>query len=236
VFNAGQYAPETPSGKRLLAHELTHVVQQSGLPGNTGMVQMDKALDGKEEENCLKKVERVIKKLEESARDEDRKLPLYIKKSIKLLRERKDQDKIKCYTFEGIKHGTVDFENEEIRVDGRTEGWINETTLLHEAVHALHGKEFNRAAQKYQKSRKEGKKIDLANPSKEDLELLKFKAWTEYWAYRSRLEYHNQTRSQPFTEDEIDDLSIKHQKVRIHVNRVRRHDSRFHPKTWSPKK
>jgi hypothetical protein len=30
VFGAGQYAPETMRGKRLLAHELTHVVQQSG--------------------------------------------------------------------------------------------------------------------------------------------------------------------------------------------------------------
>jgi hypothetical protein len=29
VFGAGQYAPATPSGRRLLAHELTHVVQQS---------------------------------------------------------------------------------------------------------------------------------------------------------------------------------------------------------------
>src|SRR5689334_5526200 len=28
VFNAGQYAPHTSQGKRLLAHELTHVVQQ----------------------------------------------------------------------------------------------------------------------------------------------------------------------------------------------------------------
>ncbi len=27
VFGAGQYAPDTPAGKRLLAHELTHVVQ-----------------------------------------------------------------------------------------------------------------------------------------------------------------------------------------------------------------
>jgi len=32
VFGAGQYAPETEAGKRLLAHELTHVVQQS--PGD----------------------------------------------------------------------------------------------------------------------------------------------------------------------------------------------------------
>jgi hypothetical protein len=30
VFRAGQYAPETNSGRSLLAHELTHVIQQSG--------------------------------------------------------------------------------------------------------------------------------------------------------------------------------------------------------------
>jgi hypothetical protein len=29
VFNTGEYAPHSPSGQRLLAHELTHVVQQS---------------------------------------------------------------------------------------------------------------------------------------------------------------------------------------------------------------
>ncbi|MEN8229435.1 MAG: DUF4157 domain-containing protein, partial [Bacteroidota bacterium] len=31
VFNKGQYAPNTANGKRLLAHELTHVVQQNGM-------------------------------------------------------------------------------------------------------------------------------------------------------------------------------------------------------------
>jgi hypothetical protein len=30
VFNSGQYSPESDSGKRLMAHELTHVVQQAG--------------------------------------------------------------------------------------------------------------------------------------------------------------------------------------------------------------
>src|SRR5689334_15729859 len=34
VFAPGQYKPETPDGRRLLAHELTHVVQQES--GNTG--------------------------------------------------------------------------------------------------------------------------------------------------------------------------------------------------------
>ncbi len=34
VFAEGQFAPRTPSGQRLLAHELTHVVQQSGAPSH----------------------------------------------------------------------------------------------------------------------------------------------------------------------------------------------------------
>jgi hypothetical protein len=33
VFDAGQYAPETSAGRRLIAHELTHVAQQRGGPG-----------------------------------------------------------------------------------------------------------------------------------------------------------------------------------------------------------
>lgn len=32
VFDTGRYAPDTPTGRRLLAHELTHVVQHAGSP------------------------------------------------------------------------------------------------------------------------------------------------------------------------------------------------------------
>ena len=36
VFNAGQYAPHSREGQHLLAHELTHVVQQTGAQGDAG--------------------------------------------------------------------------------------------------------------------------------------------------------------------------------------------------------
>lgn len=39
VFAAGQFSPETRKGRHLLAHELTHVVQQSGAGASTGPVQ-----------------------------------------------------------------------------------------------------------------------------------------------------------------------------------------------------
>jgi hypothetical protein len=40
-FAAGQYAPETPQGQKLLAHELTHVVQQGGGKSNTVQTKLD---------------------------------------------------------------------------------------------------------------------------------------------------------------------------------------------------
>ena len=48
VFGANQYQPETNSGKKLLAHELTHVVQQSGGKANDA-VQCDLIDDLKRE-------------------------------------------------------------------------------------------------------------------------------------------------------------------------------------------
>jgi hypothetical protein len=38
VFGAGQHAPETSQGRELLAHELTHVVQQSGASAGGGLI------------------------------------------------------------------------------------------------------------------------------------------------------------------------------------------------------
>ncbi|HEX6899537.1 MAG TPA: DUF4157 domain-containing protein [Thermoanaerobaculia bacterium] len=43
VFGSGQYAPETPRGRELLAHELTHVVQQSGAPAGGALTLDDNA-------------------------------------------------------------------------------------------------------------------------------------------------------------------------------------------------
>jgi hypothetical protein len=43
VFGAGQYQPNTPRGQRLLAHELAHVVQQSGGGGSLIQREVDPA-------------------------------------------------------------------------------------------------------------------------------------------------------------------------------------------------
>ncbi len=52
VFDAGRHAPQAPAGKRLLAHELTHVIQQHA--SSAPQVQRDKAGDEKEQEERQK--------------------------------------------------------------------------------------------------------------------------------------------------------------------------------------
>jgi hypothetical protein len=49
VFGAGRYTPSTATGRRLLAHELTHVVQQSGAAAATGPIPVGNPADPAEE-------------------------------------------------------------------------------------------------------------------------------------------------------------------------------------------
>jgi len=50
VFGAGQYAPSSISGKRLVAHELTHVIQQGGSAVNDGRTVQTQILQRDEDE------------------------------------------------------------------------------------------------------------------------------------------------------------------------------------------
>jgi hypothetical protein len=50
VFGAGGYAPSQPAGRQLLAHELTHVVQQAGAGKPSGNIPIGEAGDHMEQE------------------------------------------------------------------------------------------------------------------------------------------------------------------------------------------
>lgn len=50
VFNHSEFQPDNPSGRHLLAHELTHVVQQSALPAHAGALKIGQPDSGFERE------------------------------------------------------------------------------------------------------------------------------------------------------------------------------------------
>lgn len=229
VFGPGRYQPGSSEGKALLAHELVHVMQQQ--PAQR-LIQRERELNADESAECLKKVDEAITALEKSASDENKHLPDYIKEAIKVLREKRTQGKVKCYAFEGIKHGRVDYTKDEIQYDGVNTSWINETSVLHEAVHALHGKKYAASAKKYGKAVDANKQIG-ENAGESDVDLLRWKAWSEYWAYRSTQEYYNDKQQR--SGDEIHKAVMQIHEVHVAVSNVRAHDQNFDPRTWKPK-
>ncbi|MEP6844388.1 MAG: DUF4157 domain-containing protein [Panacibacter sp.] len=52
VFNNGQYSPNTDSGKRLLGHELTHVIQQGAVQNNKSDIVMREEKPENELKSC----------------------------------------------------------------------------------------------------------------------------------------------------------------------------------------
>jgi hypothetical protein len=231
VFNEGQYQPDTTQGKKLLAHELTHVVQQTG--SLQPMIQCERKLEGTEAAGCLDKIETVIQALEKSVADLARKMPDYIKKSVEFLRKKMKEGKIGCYVLDGNKEGRTDLDRGEIQIDARH---IDETHILHEGVHGQHGVANANAAKKYGKALSSGHTIDTNKPlSEADKDLLRYKAWTEYWGYRSNYDYYNNTRKTPMTDDEIHSVLMLNRDVKLPVMEVWKFDSNFDPRTYKPK-
>jgi len=138
------------------------------------------------------------------------------------LKEKRAAGKVKCYAFDGIKHGRVDYVRDEIQYDGINPDWINETSVLHEAVHALHGKQFPAGAKKF-----------ATTPDLDNIDVVRWKAWSEYWAYRSTQEYYNDTQKKK--PEEIHNTVMLIHEVRVAVNKAIAKDPTFDPRTFKPK-
>ncbi len=60
VFGAGRFQPETPSGRRLLAHELTHVVQQGAVSTDRHWIQRTACRHDGRNTDCAASLGRII--------------------------------------------------------------------------------------------------------------------------------------------------------------------------------
>ncbi len=196
VFAKNQYQPNTEEGKKLIAHELTHVMQQNNNPSK--QIQAKRELDAVTEKDqytkCLSAIDNVIKKLEENAQMAG--MPDDIKEAVKLLRKKFSENKIKCYYLDGNERGVTNFTTGEIYMDAKTLqdmpgtfANIGEGNVLHEGIHALHNVKYPASTKKYGKvldDKHAGKPNTLTEAEQQSLE--KLDAWTEYYGLIEKCE------------------------------------------------
>lgn len=240
VFGAGRYAPHTREGFQLLAHEVVHVTQQRRL-GERHLVQRAAVEYVERVPNTNAEVVAILQKFDQTVTDIDTSLQSQSgpqmtdlnAASARLKALRKD-DKIAVWRMITTPPVYATYHNSsgQIRLNFQfpTQA-LAAGTLVHEAIHAVHAERNPEIAAAY------GKGTDSGVPAGKAALLLLFyrwKAWTEYWAYRRANEFSGpqQLKADPRAGH---NAAITNDEVKKAIRIVWSNgDATFDPEVWQP--
>jgi hypothetical protein len=239
VFGGGRYAPATLAGQKLLAHELTHVVQQRR-PGARRLVQRA-AVEYVEQvadtdptaAQILGKFDRSVAAIEQNLKSQAGPQMTDLTAAAARLKALRTGGKVAVWRMITTPpvYATFDNGSGQMRLNySYPDISVSESTLVHEAIHAVHAAANPEISAAYAKGLKTGV------PATDTAALAvvhKWKAWTEYWAYRRAAEYSAGARlaSDP---DMGHRVAIANPDVRVSVVAAKGEDPNFDPKTWQP--
>ena len=155
-----------------------------------------------------------------------------LREALARLRALRAAGRVTCwYIVGGLYYAVYDNASGELRLNVGSGGRETDTgTLIHEAVHAVHAAEYARLSRIYGEVLAAGGTTDI------DLGilLLKWKAWTEYWAYRRAVEYANLSR-EPEDRQDPHEVAMDEPDVEGSIERVEAASGEsFEPWMWSP--
>jgi hypothetical protein len=134
------------------------------------------------------------------------------------------------YTSGGIHFASFDNATGEVRLHIYFKAATFPSTLIHEAIHQVHAGRFAALSRAYAEALAAGRET---NESLGPL-LLKWKAWTEYWAYRRGIEYYNLRQTPEFRRDPHE-TAMEEAAVKASLARVREATGEeFAPDKWTP--
>lgn len=296
VFAAGQYQPATPSGQRLLAHELAHFVQQQQFAGDAGaqgsltvgapddhseqeadriaekvlQTKMPSAparagfphptpnsqiagltrdgraggvlrrvvnylhqLTATEAQRYLEAFDHSVESLERDIQNPNTPLPEDVRQAVPILRSLRTEGRVACWeTSGGLTYASYDNASRQLRLHIRFSQATSPSTLLHEAIHALHAARYPGLSRLYGQTLE----ADGTTNLRRGILLKKWKAWTEYWAYRRGVEYDNARQTDPSFRRDAHQAAMAESDVRRSVQEVRDEpgEQGFDPQTWTP--
>jgi hypothetical protein len=238
VFGAGRYAPHTPQGRKLLAHELAHVVQQRQL-GTRSLVQ--RAVEYVEQvadtdptaAQMLSKFDQSVAAIEQNVKTQTGPQMADLTSAAARLKSLRASGKVAVWKMITTPPAYAGFDNGsgQLRLNySYPDLSVSENTLVHEAIHAVHAAANPEIAAAYAKGLRSGvPETDTAVVAV----VHKWKAWTEYWAYRRAAEYSAGAKlaADP---DMGHRVAMATRDVQMPVRDAKVDDPSFDPKTWQP--
>lgn len=238
-FNQGKFSPDSTEGKRLLAHELTHVVQQGKEVKRQVQQSTDeertrylRQLQGSESTPHQSRAAQALQQLETNAADPNFQMNVENRAAISLLRSMYDSGQIEFWETSNSGTAAAAFHrvpNHHIRLHVVEHGATATSgfTLLHEATHAIQAQQFPGIDRLY---------LDDADgrlSTNRRRDFLCWRAWTEYWSRRRVIEYQRDAQG-PYSQSELHMEVMRIPEVSTLVREARALDPDFNPYTWSP--
>lgn len=241
VFADGEYAPHTTAGRLLLAHELAHVIQQAdgrGPGAGTGIVQRAlnyvRQLTPAEAAPFLKEFDETVASMDPQVAGVGGQEGDDFRAAMARVRAMRAAGKVTLWevamTGRDIAFASYDPGTDELRIHSNV-GRATESavTIMHEAIHAVHAERYPRLRQLYAQVLKAGGTKDKGL----GVLLLKYKAWTEYWAYRRQAELGNIVGR--LCQVNVHSAAILRDDVRTSIRKVFEETQQpFDPSTWAP--
>jgi hypothetical protein len=247
VFGSGEYAPGTSEGQKLIAHELTHVVQgrEGGLQGATTAVlrrqlKYHEQVEPEKAQTFLAAFDRSVETIAtEIGEAKGLKGPASkdLHAALEQLRALRKRNKVTVwYTSGGLHYASYDNASGELRLHIYfPKKTVLPTTLVHEAIHAVHAQRYPHLSQMYGELLKAGEK-GTTDESKGVL-ALQWKVWTEYWAYRRAAEFDdlrqepkNRRNPEEIHQDVMKEKGVKEAIAYLHDQTGKEID----PRQWKP--
>lgn len=229
-------------GRRVdvLAHELSHVVQYESHAAPL-MLLRDQGKDtfyirqitGDDAKKYIDQVDAELPKMEAQVKD----LPKSpenddFKAAVARLKAIQAADRVTVWNTKGANDFASYYAaTDEIRLHKDKLIQASGHNLMHESIHALHASQHPKLAKVYGAA--VGKDLPLSDPK--TAQFLKWKAWTEYWAYHRTAEYDNLNRS---AENKLDPhkAALDNRDFRAAWAAARQVDNKFVPWEWIPPK
>lgn len=225
-----EQAAETNSSQRILQSPKRSLHS----PSNILLRQLRyiEQVTGAEAQPFLERFDRSVQNLETVVRGSTGSEATDLLEAVASLRRLREQGLVTCWrTSGGLYYASYDSATGQLRLHINHGEATNPSTLLHEAIHAVHASRYPRLSRMYGDALAAGGTRDEAL----GILFLKWKAWTEYWAYRRTVEYDNLRQVDPTFRRDAHQEAMQTRDVRVSIARVREATGQdFDPQSWSP--
>jgi hypothetical protein len=236
AFGPGWYAPNFARGGWLLEHELSHVIEQRRagvLVVQLAPVTYIERVVGDEAKPFLDDFDNSVVEIDRTLKGVTGAAAADLRAASERLASLRKAGKVAVWRMvAALVFAAWDNASGELRLNfnypdvGKAQG-----TLIHEAIHAVHAGRYAPLAKLYGEVLAAGGTKD----EKVGILLLKWKAWTEYWAYHRQAEYGNLRQTSAEFPSDPHKTALGERDVRASIAAVKAETGvDFLPWTWNP--